>query len=105
MTDEAEQFKIDWKDNGREPQAKPNPKFPDGVDIDVSLGAESCATMLPYPAQRCGYYVVRCKKCDYVVAITTAGRPDDPRKVTVPCKKSGNHAVPGKIQTQKPFVQ
>lgn len=73
-------FKIDWKDAGREPQCAPNPAFPNGIDIDAAVGAaEACAVMLPYPAPRCGQYVVRCKSCDYVVAVTTAGRPDDPR--------------------------
>jgi C4-type Zn-finger protein len=41
---------------------------------------------LPYPAKRCGLFLVICDKCGYSAAITTAGRPDDPRKVTLPCK-------------------
>jgi C4-type Zn-finger protein len=43
-------------------------------------------TELPYPAKRCGIYLVVCERCGYSAAITTAGRPDDPRKVTLPCK-------------------
>lgn len=41
---------------------------------------------LPYPAERCGVYLVTCDKCGYSAAITTAGRVDDPRSVTIPCR-------------------
>lgn len=40
---------------------------------------------LPYPAPRCGIYAVKCEKCGLLVGFTTAGRPDDPRKVTLAC--------------------
>jgi hypothetical protein len=80
------QWKIEWHDHGREPQCPPNPDYPDGIDIDIAGNASpACATPLPYPAKRCGYYVVRCKACGMSVAITTAGRPDDPRSVRLPC--------------------
>jgi len=83
---ESNQWKIEWHDHGREPQCPPNPDFPDGVDIDITDGARpACATLLPYPAKRCGYYVVRCKVCGMSVVITTAGRPDDPRSVWMAC--------------------
>lgn len=84
MTD----FKIEWIDSGREPQCAPNPKFSNGIDVDCSnFAAATCTASLPYPAKRCGLYVVQCEACGYRVAITTAGRPDDPRSVKVPCQK------------------
>jgi hypothetical protein len=78
--------KIEWKDAGREPQCAPNALYPDGIDIDASGGAaRTCKVPLPYPAKRCGAYVVTCQRCGYRAAVTTAGRPDDPRSVRLPC--------------------
>lgn len=79
-------FSIEWLDKGREPQCPPDPRYPTGKDADLSKGAaKTCKTALPYPAKRCGIYLVRCRKCGVNVGITTAGRPDDPRSVTLPC--------------------
>ena len=81
---------VKWLDSGREPQCAPNPAYPKGIDVDVSDGAtRTCSTDIPYPARRCGVYVVRCKVCGYSAGITTAGRPDDPRSVTLPCRLTG----------------
>lgn len=78
---------VTWIDRGCEPQCPPNPAYPNGMDTDISLGADtSCKVDLPYPAKRCGMYVVYCKACDQRVAITTAGRPDDPRSLRLACK-------------------
>ena len=82
-----EQFRIEWIDKGREPQCAPNPDFPDGIDADVTLGSRGCGTKLPYPAPRCGWFYVECRKCKTNCLITTAGRPDDPRSVKLPCKE------------------
>jgi hypothetical protein len=83
-------FEIKWIDRGREPQRPPNPSYPSGIDVDVSHGAEpACVADLPYPARRCGFYFVKCSICGYVVALTTAGRPDDPRSIRVPCQLTG----------------
>jgi hypothetical protein len=77
---------IKWHDDGREPKCAPNPDYPKG--IDTSRGATRvCSTPLPYPAQRCGYFIVRCTRCNQSVAITTAGRPDDPRSIKLACLK------------------
>ncbi len=82
-----DKFKVVWVDHGREPQCEPNPSFLEGRDIDVSKGAErACVLELPYPARRCGVYVVECRKCGLTVGFTTAGRPDDPRRVKFACK-------------------
>lgn len=80
------QFSIAWIDHGREPQCAPDPAYPHGVDLDMSEGAPNCATELPYPAKRCGLYIVECMTCRVRVGITTAGRPDDPRSVRVACR-------------------
>jgi hypothetical protein len=80
---------IKWIDSSREPVCEPDPDFPTGRDVDVSMGIKrACYSALPYPAKRCGYYVVRCNKCGYVAIVTTAGRPDDPRSIRLPCKES-----------------
>lgn len=81
-------FKIGWIDHGREPQCAPDPAFPDGKDCDCSRGqAPVCKVRLPYPALRCGLFYVECRVCGTNAMITTAGRSDDPRSVTLPCER------------------
>lgn len=81
-------FKIKWIDHGREPQCEPDPSYPNGRDIDAANGAKyTCSTKLPYPAKRCGVFIAECKRCGYGIVLTTAGRPDDPRSVTVACTR------------------
>ena len=83
-------FEIKWVDLGREPQCAPNPMFPDGVNIMIGDATQNlCVSELPYPAKRCGIYQVRCRICGNSAAITTAGRPDDPRSVSMPCAIEG----------------
>jgi hypothetical protein len=82
---------IAWLDHGREPQCKPDPSFPTGVDVDLSRGADvthvtTCSAQLPYPARRCGMYIIKCKLCGLCVTLTTAGRPDDPRSIKLACR-------------------
>jgi hypothetical protein len=82
-------MKVEWHDAGREPQCAPNPAHPNGIDVDASGGAPAiCETALPYPAKRCGQYLVECETCGQRVIVTTAGRPDDPRSVKIACKLS-----------------
>jgi hypothetical protein len=82
------QWTIQWHDSGRAPQCAPDPAFPQGIDLDLSGGAVArCKTALPYPARRCGIYTLRCRRCGISVGVTTAGRVDDPRSVTVACKQ------------------
>lgn len=86
-----EQMKVKWVDGKREPQCASNPAYPDGVDVDATtLGQDGCVTALPYPAKRCGHFVVECKKCGSRGVVTTAGRADDPRSVKVPCRQLPN---------------
>ncbi len=63
---------IEWIDGGREPQCAPNPAHPNGIDVDAAEGRHGC------------------KICGYRIAITTAGRPDDPRSVKIPCQLQGS---------------
>jgi hypothetical protein len=80
------QWKITWIDCGRDPQHPPNPAYPEGIDLDMSMGLSArCTTPLPYPARRCGFYSVHCRTCGFTGLLTTAGHPNDPRSVTVAC--------------------
>ncbi len=80
-------WQIEWVDSGRFPRNPPNPRYPDGMDLDISGGAErTCEAPLVHPTPRCGYYVVTCRICGFKTIITTAGRPDDPRSLKMPCK-------------------
>jgi len=82
-----EHIKIEWIDSGREPKCPPDPRYPDGIEIDMAADAELiCEVKLPYPAQRCGVYLVHCTQCGLETVITTAGRPDDPCSIRLPCR-------------------
>jgi hypothetical protein len=79
---------IEWLDREREPKVAPNPAFPHGVDIPPAFPERAaCKVLLPYPARRVGLYVISCHDCGLRVAVTTAGRPDDPRSATINCKE------------------
>jgi hypothetical protein len=79
---------VIFLDSGREPKCKPDPAFPDGVHVNLASPTQTkvCCTNVPYPAPRCGAYVLTCEKCGNRVSVTVAGRADDPRSVTMPCK-------------------
>jgi hypothetical protein len=80
-------MKVTWYDAGREPQCAADPAFPKGIDIDASRSADAtCTERLPYPAKRCGQYLIECETCGQRIVVTTAGRADDPRSVKVACK-------------------
>lgn len=80
------QFDVTWLDLGREPKERPNPRYPHGIDLDISKGAiGTCKVVLQYPAPRCGTYLIRCKHCGTTASCTTAGRRDDPRSVRLAC--------------------
>ena len=85
----ATSLSVEWIDFGRDPKCAPDPEFPSGKDLVMTPypieGLQECVTRLPYPAKRCGLYVVKCEKCGLSVGITTAGRADDPRSVRVAC--------------------
>jgi hypothetical protein len=65
--------------------------YPNGRDIEIPRGSipgsnARCCNNLPYPAPRCGIYEIKCNDCGVKVALTVAGRVDDPRTITIPCK-------------------
>ncbi len=77
---------AEWIDKEREPVCPPQPQFPNGTDVDLSAGAaKTCSIEVPYPAKRCGLYIITCETCGQTNALTTAGRIDDPRKITFAC--------------------
>lgn len=82
-------WKIEWIDTRREPRCASNPAYPNGIDIrlttESAMLVPTCVRSLPYPAKRCGYYVVFCETCNQRVIVTTAGRPDDPRSLQLAC--------------------
>lgn len=80
-------FTIKFIPSGRgAAQCPPNPEFPKGVMIDAAGEKTACAVTLPYPAPECGMFMLECRICGMKVAVTAAGRPDDPMIVRVPCK-------------------
>lgn len=98
---------VVWIDNGREPQCPPNPDYPNGkplrlTDI-VKAKVKHCKVDLPYPAKRCGVYVVACSKCGLNVGVTTAGRPDDPTYIELACGQDTMQQLV--VQGMEPYVQ
>jgi hypothetical protein len=80
-------MKVTWIDHGRDPKHPPDPDYLNGMDLDVSGGAvKTCLTALPYPAARCGMYVLHCETCGMRTVVTTAGRVDDPRSIKIACR-------------------
>jgi hypothetical protein len=80
-------LKVSWVDRGYEPKCSPDPRYPEGIDLDLSKGATfTCETKLtPYPTPRCGLFAISCDRCAQRIIITTAGRPDDPRSIKLAC--------------------
>lgn len=81
-------IKVHFLSGKRQAKCPSNPAYPHGIDVDLSNGATvACLGNLPYPAECCGFHMVRCSKCGANAAISTAGRPDDPRTVKLACKE------------------
>lgn len=82
------QHTVEFIPSGRgKAQCPPDPEYPNGIDVNATVpGQASCTVYLPYPAPECGHFKVVCGLCGTSVAITAAGRPDDPRSVTIPCR-------------------
>jgi hypothetical protein len=78
--------KLEWIDSGREARCKPDPRYPEGKDILALSTGPVCKVELPYPAPRCGCYIIECETCGVRYAVTTAGRRDDPRSVMMTCQ-------------------
>ncbi len=81
------EFDVCFLSSGRKAECASNPAFPNGVDVDLSdCRFTACTVELPHPAECCGAWAIRCEKCGFSCAVTAAGRADDPRSVTMPCK-------------------
>ena len=81
------QFRCSFVDRRGPPKVAPDPAFPTGKDLDVTrLDGPSCTVAIPYPAEERGVWIIECSRCKYRVAVTAAGRLDDPRSIRVPCK-------------------
>lgn len=80
-------FEIFFVPSGRGKVQHPaDPNFPDGVRSDGRAGpGPSCTIEFPYPAPECGYFIAVCLSCGFRVAVTAAGRVDDPRSLMVSC--------------------
>jgi len=87
----SDQFVVVFRPSGRgKARCASDPKFPRGKDVKMpGIYKNGCLAELPYPAPECGVLFVSCKKCGTQIAVTAAGRPDDPRTLEVPCSKSG----------------
>lgn len=66
-------------------QCAPDPDYPHGKAIDFCEGRTHCNVTLQYPAPECGHFLIQCNLCKVSIAITAAGRPDDPTSITLPC--------------------
>ena len=84
---DSDHHDVTWFDRGVEPTQPPDPAYPHGIDLDIRArpNRPGCKVALPYPAARCGYYRLTCAVCGQHIMVTTAGRPDDPRSVTMDC--------------------
>jgi len=93
MPGAAEKHTVRFIPSGRgRAQCPANPDYPDGIDLVMTEHAEkSCRVDLPYPAPECGSWLIVCAECDMRALITAAGRPDDPKSVTLPCKVATVH--------------
>jgi hypothetical protein len=88
-----EQFEITWVDGRREPVCDPDPAYQYGVDLVIGAPEKPrCTVLLAYPARRCGFYRIECRRCSVVIACTTAGRVDDPKSVSFNCHMHGAQA-------------
>ncbi len=80
--------------SGKLAENPPNPDFPSGVDLDLTHGQEpTCGVPLAYPAPCVGVWTVRCTACGFLAIVTAAGRVDDPKFVTIPCKTKPDAVV------------
>ncbi len=80
---------IEFKASGRGKARCPsNPEYPEGKHLRTPSGF-GCIVDLPYPAPECGYFILRCSSCGSSMAITAAGRPDDPRSAQMVCHLAG----------------
>lgn len=83
--------RVEFRKSGRgKAQCPPDPQYPNGMAIDGrEPGKPFCAVALAYPAPECGMWLINCITCGMSMAITAAGRPDDPVSVKIACLEHG----------------
>jgi len=83
---ESKMMTVRFVASGRgKAQCAPDPAYPHGIEVKLPSNVQTCTARLPYPAPECGHFLVKCLICASSLALTAAGRPDDPVSVTVPC--------------------
>lgn len=87
-------IQVEFQPSGRgKAQCASDPAYPDGIVLDISKGKQAnCVVPLPYPAPECGQWIVNCDECGLIVAVTAAGRRDDPVSIKIPCMKELGNA-------------
>lgn len=82
-------IQVTFKPSGRgKARCPPDPRYPNGIAINAATpDRRSCYVTLPYPAPECGFWVVNCEQCGLSMAVTAAGRPDDPISIIISCKE------------------
>jgi hypothetical protein len=87
----AEGHVVTFLGENRQATVPSNPAFPNGRDVrafkDLEGVEKICTIPLQYPAPECGRHRVICRRCGLVGMVTAAGRPDDPRSLTIECRK------------------
>jgi hypothetical protein len=79
-------FEVSWLKRADRSTQKPDPAYPNGVIANLSKGAvQVCQVNLQYPAPCPGTHFIRCKLCGITVAVTAAGRVDDPTVAVIAC--------------------
>lgn len=77
---------IKFMDRGVTAHCPPDSRYPHGIDVDLARsGHWTCMVELPYPAPRCGFWIVTCENCGQINIVSAAGRADDPRSVRLGC--------------------
>lgn len=79
-------LRAEWISKGRKAQHPSNPKYPNGIDVNLAPSRPFCSIKLDYPAPAVGMWAITCVRCGETAMVTAAGRPDDPRSVKLPCK-------------------
>lgn len=77
--------KVQFLSRNRMAECSPNPLYPNGIELDTGE-RPACKVELPYPAECVGVWFVSCDICKTTVAVTAAGRIDDPKSVMVKCQ-------------------
>lgn len=77
---------VEFHASGRgKAQCPANPEYPEGIAVIAFEGNGACVAKIPYPAPECGYFAVQCLLCGSSIAVTAAGRADDPVSVRMKC--------------------